>query len=206
MSARWVSMNPSLRLTSETKSFAESLLFQLQNLRSKCNNSPNFQIDALGYASEVNTALGLQEPDPDLGDSQWLEERRAQQRHSIIPVTGRRSHYMNSGSSGGVGQHSPQNHAYTPQGTHPGSPDAARRGGGHPPTVQFDVNTSFAALPVQRPQAAPDTSFNGLFPPPQPTLPLGGNLDNFASLSNVLLDPQYVDMDRVISFQDTFIQ
>lgn len=48
--------------------------------------------------------------------------------------------------------------------------------------------------------------FNDLFPPNHPAPHLTDNLDSFAQLSHVLLDPQYMDMDRIISFQDSFMR
>lgn len=51
-----------------------------------------------------------------------------------------------------------------------------------------------------------DLTFNELFPSTDAAPPLGDNVDGFAPLSNFLLDPQYVDMDRIISFQDSFMR
>lgn len=45
-----------------------------------------------------------------------------------------------------------------------------------------------------------------LFPASHPTPHLADNLDSFAQLSNFLSDPQYMDMDRIISFQDSFMR
>ena len=53
--------------------------------------------------------------------------------------------------------------------------------------------------------AGADVVLNNLFPTADPTPHLGENLDGFAPLSNFLLDPQYMDMDRIISFQDSFM-
>jgi hypothetical protein len=51
-----------------------------------------------------------------------------------------------------------------------------------------------------------DITLDGLFPPTDLTPSSGDSLDGFAPLSNFLLDPQYVDLDRIISFQDSFRQ
>jgi hypothetical protein len=51
-----------------------------------------------------------------------------------------------------------------------------------------------------------DLALDGLFPSTDLTPSSGDSLDGFAPLSNFLLDPQYVDMDRIISFQDSFRQ
>ncbi|CAL5866970.1 uncharacterized protein PFLUO_LOCUS1182 [Penicillium psychrofluorescens] len=107
MSARWESMSPGLKLSSETKNFAEGLLFQLQNLQENAASAP-LTTDPLEYFTEVNLALGMRPPTVNPGESQWLQERRAQQRHSIIPVNGRGSHYINnSGLRPAADQRSP---------------------------------------------------------------------------------------------------
>lgn len=88
-------MSPGLKLNAGSTNFSEGLLLQLQNLQERCR-SPSFNIAALGYVAEVNSALGIQAPVSSPGESQWIEERRAQQRHSIIPVTERQSHYIST--------------------------------------------------------------------------------------------------------------
>ncbi|KAJ5377850.1 uncharacterized protein N7496_005259 [Penicillium cataractarum] len=95
MSDRWISMNPGLKLNAGSTNFSEGLLSQLQNLQEKCR-FPSFNVAASGYVAEVNFALGIQAPVSSPGESQWIEERRAQQRHSIIPVTEKQSHYIST--------------------------------------------------------------------------------------------------------------
>jgi hypothetical protein len=95
MSDRWVSMNPNLKLKSETRNFAEGLLLQLRAVQEKIG-SFSFDIAACDYVAEVNSALGMEAPAINTGQSQWIQERRAQQRHSIIPVNARQSHYIDA--------------------------------------------------------------------------------------------------------------
>jgi hypothetical protein len=95
ISDRWVSINPNLKLRSEARNFAEGLLFQLRTVQEKVG-SLSFDIAACDYISEVNSALGMEAPATNTGQSQWIQERRAQQRHSIIPVNARQSHYIDT--------------------------------------------------------------------------------------------------------------
>jgi hypothetical protein len=44
-----------------------------------------------------------------------------------------------------------------------------------------------------------------LFPAHRQMQPLAGGIDGFAPLYTFLSDPQYIDMDRIISFQDSFV-
>lgn len=112
MSSRWVSMNPSLKLNSEAMDFAQGLSSQLQTLQGTMD-SPSFNITASDYVTEVNRALGVQPPATSPGESQWLAERRAQQRHSIIPVGARQSHYLDTnGLRTGSDHQSPFSHTY----------------------------------------------------------------------------------------------
>jgi hypothetical protein len=88
-------MNPNLKLKSEAKNFAEGLLLQLRRVQEKIRSS-SFDTAACDYVAEVNLALGMEAPATNTGQSQWIQERRAQQRHSIIPVDGRQSHYIDT--------------------------------------------------------------------------------------------------------------
>lgn len=93
MSDRWNSMNIALKLHPDAKDFAKCLLQQLHNLQ-ESTSATSFSASALQYIPEVNDALGIETPISSPETSQWLEERRAQQRHSIIPVGMRQSHYI----------------------------------------------------------------------------------------------------------------
>ncbi|KAB8276487.1 hypothetical protein BDV30DRAFT_246376 [Aspergillus minisclerotigenes] len=217
MSSRWVSSNPNLRLAQGNDNFANALLSQLQRLQERCKYIEPSELDALGYAVEVSFALGIRSPPASLGESQWVRERRAQQRHSIIPVNGQRSHYMNSSPSvQRPNQRSVHGHAYaaqqdvapsvnaTPPGPQVESADAVRNmslwNGNHTPS-QERMGT-FRTGGVYSTRTGPQAPMDGLFPAAA-TSPFDGS-DSFAALSNFLLDPQYLDMDRIISFQDSF--
>ncbi|QMW26525.1 hypothetical protein G4B84_001770 [Aspergillus flavus NRRL3357] len=217
MSARWVSSNPNLRLAQGNDNFANALLSQLQRLQERCKYIEPSELDALGYAVEVSLALGIRRPPDSLGESQWVRERRAQQRHSIIPVNGQRSHYMNSSPSvQRSNQRSIHGHAYaaqqdvapsvnaTPPGPQVESVEAVRNmslwNGNHTPS-QERMGT-FRTEGVYSTRTGPQAPMDGLFPAAAPS-PFDGS-DSFAALSNFLLDPQYLDMDRIISFQDSF--
>ncbi|GMF70080.1 unnamed protein product [Aspergillus oryzae] len=217
MSARWVSSNPNLRLAQGNDNFANALLSQLQRLQERCKYIEPSELDALGYAVEVSFALGIRRPPDSLGESQWVRERRAQQRHSIIPVNGQRSHYMNSSPSvQRSNQRSIHGHAYaaqqdvapsvnaTPPGPQVESVEAVRNmslwNGNHTPS-QERMGT-FRTEGVYSTRTGPQAPMDGLFPAAA-TSPFDGS-DSFAALSNFLLDPQYLDMDRIISFQDSF--
>lgn len=53
----------------------------------------------------------------------------------------------------------------------------------------------------------PTLQANGAFPSNHTTPSMEDSLDEFTQLSaNFLLDPQYCDMDRIISFQDSFMR
>ncbi|KAB8230281.1 transcription factor domain-containing protein [Aspergillus alliaceus] len=204
MSARWVSSNPSLKLESGTDNFAEALLAQLQSLQDLCKHTQPFELNALGYAREVCFALGLRSPPATLGESQWLRERRAQQRHSIIPVNGTRSHYMNSSPSAQTSnQNNVGNHTFGSQQGASSPIRSARHWNGNPALDQSGV-APLRTAHVYRTEAGPHTALDDLFPPAHVTSPLGDGSESFAALSNFLLDPQYLDMDRIISFQDSF--
>ncbi|KAE8392540.1 fungal-specific transcription factor domain-containing protein [Aspergillus alliaceus] len=204
MSARWVSSNPSLKLESGTDNFAEALLAQLQSLQDLCKHTQPFELNALGYAREVCFALGLRSPPATLGESQWLRERRAQQRHSIIPVNGTRSHYMNSSPSAQTSnQNNVGNHTFGSQQGASSPTRSARHWNGNPALDQSGV-APLRTAHVYRTEAGPHTALDDLFPPAHATSPLGDGSESFAALSNFLLDPQYLDMDRIISFQDSF--
>ncbi|KAF5864612.1 hypothetical protein ETB97_007170 [Aspergillus alliaceus] len=204
MSARWVSSNPSLKLESGTDNFAEALLAQLQSLQDLCKHTQPFELNALGYAREVCFALGLRSPPATLGESQWLRERRAQQRHSIIPVNGTRSHYMNSSPSAQTSnQNNVGNHTFGSQQGASSPTRSARHWNGNPALDQSGV-APLRTAHVYRTEAGPHTALDDLFPPAHVTSPLGDGSESFAALSNFLLDPQYLDMDRIISFQDSF--
>lgn len=99
MSDRWVSMNPSLKMSAGTRNFAEGLLTQLRAVQEKVG-SFSFDIAASDYITEVNSALGMKAPAAKPGESQWLQECRAQQRHSIIPVNARQSNYIDASRLG----------------------------------------------------------------------------------------------------------
>ncbi|KAE8382655.1 fungal-specific transcription factor domain-containing protein [Aspergillus bertholletiae] len=218
MAARWVSSNSSLRLVQGNDSFANSLLSQLQKLQERCKYIEPFELDALGYAIEVSFALGIRSPPASSGESQWVRERRAQQRHSIIPVNSQRSHYMNSSPSAQRSdQRTAHDHTYASQrGVTPSvnatpsssqaEPHAAIRDAsqwnGNETSGQQRMST-LRAGGVYPTQAGPQPRMDGLFPPAAATSPLDGS-DSFAALSNFILDPQYLDMDRIISFQDSF--
>jgi hypothetical protein len=90
MSDRWTSMNPELKMDDNIRNFAGGLLDQLQ-VSQEISGPLSFD-----YITEVNRALGVELPARSPDNSQWIEERRAQQRHSIIPVTGNRSHYISN--------------------------------------------------------------------------------------------------------------
>ncbi|KAJ6003098.1 hypothetical protein N7451_005645 [Penicillium sp. IBT 35674x] len=90
MSDRWTSMNPELIMDDNIKNFAGDLLEQLQ-VSQEASAPLSFD-----YITEVNRALGVERPARSPDNSQWIEERRAQQRHSIIPVTGNRPHYISN--------------------------------------------------------------------------------------------------------------
>lgn len=90
MSDRWTSMNPELKMDDDIKNFAGDLLEQLQ-VSQEASGPLSFD-----YITEVNRALGVERPARSPDNSQWIEERRAQQRHSIIPVTGNRPHYISN--------------------------------------------------------------------------------------------------------------
>lgn len=101
-------MNPTLKLQTDREDLAQGLFLQLQALQEKCKSLSTTGIDALGYAAEIHCALGVHVPPASVGKSQWLEERRSHQRHNIVPVNGRRSHYISVGYLGhGSDQHSP---------------------------------------------------------------------------------------------------
>lgn len=195
MSDRWISMNPTLKLRSDAKDFAKGLLLQLQRLQESIA-SPNFFLSALEYITEVNYALGIQAPVPTPENSQWLEERRAQQRHSIIPVSTRQSHYI---SSNGLRRGSDrQNDLATT--LHTPSSEASLAG-----QAQSDFLLR-ARPPGGQAYFLPTSQTNDVLSSNYETSPMEDNIDEFAQLSaNFLLDPQYCDMDRIISFQDTFI-
>ncbi|KAE8330226.1 fungal-specific transcription factor domain-containing protein [Aspergillus sergii] len=217
MSARWVSSNPNLRLAQGNDNFANALLSQLQRLQERCKYIEPSELDALGYSVEVNFALGISSPPASLGESQWVRERRAQQRHSIIPVNGQRSHYMNSSPSvQRPNQRSAHGHAYaaqqdvapsvnaTPSGPQVESTEAVRNmslWNGNQTPSQERMST-FRTGGVYSTRTGPQAPMDGLFPAAA-TSPFDGS-DSFAALSNFLLDPQYLDMDRIISFQDSF--
>ncbi|KAE8347213.1 hypothetical protein BDV24DRAFT_173121 [Aspergillus arachidicola] len=217
MSARWVSSNPNLRLAQGNDNFANALLSQLQRLQERCKYIETSELDALGYAVEVSFALGIRSPPASLGESQWVRERRAQQRHSIIPVNGQRSHYMNSSPSvQRPNQRSVHGHAYaaqqdvapsvnaTPSGPQVESAEAVRNmslWNGNQTPSQERMST-FRTGGVYSTRTGPQAPMDGLFPAAA-TSPFDGS-DSFAALSNFLLDPQYLDMDRIISFQDSF--
>ncbi|OQE10760.1 hypothetical protein PENVUL_c003G07340 [Penicillium vulpinum] len=110
MSTRWVSTNPSLKLSSETRNFAEGLSIQLQTLQGMMG-STSFSITASDYIDEVNYALGAQPPTASPADSQWIREHRARQRHSIIPVGARQSRYTDNNRRTGSDHQSPFSHA-----------------------------------------------------------------------------------------------
>ncbi|KAE8136436.1 fungal-specific transcription factor domain-containing protein [Aspergillus pseudotamarii] len=216
MSARWVSSNPNLRLTQGNDNFANALLSQLQRLQERCKYIDPFELDALGYAVEVSFALGIRSPPTNSGESQWVRERRAQQRHSIIPVNGQRSHYMTSTPSAHRSsqstvhdQASHQNVTSSVNATPPSpqvAPGPAMRetsqwNRNHIPTQQHMGTVHAGSVyPTQTGSQAP---LDGLFPSVGEASPLDGS-DSFVALSNFLLDPQYLDMDRIISFQDSF--
>ncbi|OGM50920.1 hypothetical protein ABOM_000712 [Aspergillus bombycis] len=216
MSARWVSSNPSLRLTPQTDNLASGLLSQLQKLQERCKYVEPFELDALGYAIEVSFALGIRSPPASIGESQWVKERRAQQRHSIIPVNGQRSHYMNGSPSAQrpdhCSVHDPASQSTgapsantTPSGPQVVSGATMRDMGqwnGYQTSNQQGISTA-RARNVYTPQTGPHASMDGIFPSAGAASPLDGS-DSFAALSNFLLDPQYLDMDRIISFQDSF--
>ncbi|KAB8255029.1 fungal-specific transcription factor domain-containing protein [Aspergillus pseudonomiae] len=213
MSARWVSSNPNLRLTLKTDNFASGLLSQLQKLQERCKYVEPFELDALGYAIEVSFALGIRSPPASLGESQWIRERRAQQRHSIIPVNGQRSHYMNSSPCAHRSdQCSDHDHAsqpvvapsvnVTPSGPQVAS-DATIRDMGQWNGNQISNQQRMDTLRTRDAYATQTGPVDGLFPSASAASPLDGS-DSFAALSNFLLDPQYLDMDRIISFQDSF--
>ncbi|KAJ5303076.1 hypothetical protein N7476_009875 [Penicillium atrosanguineum] len=112
MSSRWVSMNPSLKLTSNATDFSQGLSSQLHTLQ-RMIGSPSFNVTASDYVAEVNHALGVKLPAVSPGESQWLAERRTQQRHSIIPVGARHSHYLDTnGLRTGSDHQSPFSHTY----------------------------------------------------------------------------------------------
>lgn len=92
-------MNPELKMSDIIKNFAGGLLDQLQ-ISQEASVAPSFD-----YITEVNHALGVELPARSPDNSQWIEERRAQQRHSIIPVTGNRSHYINNDRGIGGSSH-----------------------------------------------------------------------------------------------------
>ncbi|KNG89013.1 hypothetical protein ANOM_002401 [Aspergillus nomiae NRRL 13137] len=213
MSARWVSSNPNLRLTLKTDNFASGLLSQLQKLQERCKYVEPFELDALGYAIEVSFALGIRSPPASLGESQWVRERRAQQRHSIIPVNGQRSHYMNSSPCAHRSdQCSDHDHAsqpvvapsvnVTPSGP-PVASDATIRDMGQWNGNQISNQQRMNTLRARDAYPSQTGPMDGLFPSASAASPLDGS-DSFAALSNFLLDPQYLDMDRIISFQDSF--
>lgn len=56
-----------------------------------------------------------------------------------------------------------------------------------------------------QPQTQTEPANNGLFPSDQSIPPLDDGSVSFTELSNFLLDTQYVQMDRIISFQDSFM-
>lgn len=117
MSARWVSAHPHLRLKAGTDNFVENLVSSLQSLQESCRHSRAFAAGALGYAAEVNSALGTEEAPPSLDeDSQWLREQGPRKRLHIIAVNGKEPHRANSNSpAGSAGQYSLLNHTYGSQ-------------------------------------------------------------------------------------------
>ncbi|KAJ5748322.1 uncharacterized protein N7511_010018 [Penicillium nucicola] len=202
MSDRWVSMNPNLKLRSETRNFAEGLILQLRTVAEKIG-SFSFDIAASDYIAEVNSALGMEAPATNTGQSQWIQERRAQQRHSIIPVNARQSHYMDTNRLlRGADQQSPLDPIVAPP-LRPVQSDGIQPGNFR--SMQpIEVNPSRSQF--EPPNQDRDIALDGLFPPTDLTPSSGDGLDGFAPLSNFLLDPQFVDMDRIISFQDSFRQ
>lgn len=213
MSLRWVSVNPRLKLNSETRNFAEGLQTQLQTLQARSETLST--MTASDYVAEVNCALGRPPPVASPAESQWIEERRAQQRHSIIPISARRSHYIDSNGLGG----STPSHTYacpsscscnlltcfirlhTPSSS---SLQNERTRSERHSSIQSGTALRYA-VPTFQSSVRGDASLNDLLPPTHPAAPLQDGFDQFAPLSNALLDPQYVDMDRIISFQDSFM-
>jgi hypothetical protein len=215
-------MNPSLKLNSVATDFSQGLSSQLHTLQGVLG-SPSFDVTASDYVAEVSRALGVQPPATSSGESQWIAERRAQQRHSIIPVGAKQSHYLDTnGLRTGSDHQSPFSHTYvlrsvlmsitnlilsrmqTPStgSMHNGNSRIEDRASVPPGVVQPHP---VLAPQAQNIQSRGDLAFNGFFTPNNAAQPLGENVDGFAPLSTFLLDPQYMEMDRIISFQDSFM-
>ncbi|KAJ5125795.1 hypothetical protein N7448_005109 [Penicillium atrosanguineum] len=181
MSSRWVSMNPSLKLTSNATDFSQGLSSQLHTLQ-RMIGSPSFNVTASDYVAEVNHALGVKLPAVSPGESQWLAERRTQQRHSIIPVGARHSHYLDTnGLRTGSDHQSPFSH--TMQTPSSGSMHSGRTTNEDHASVPTSTGQSRHALAPQAQHAQPggDLTFNEIFTSNNATQPLGDNLDGISS-------------------------
>lgn len=223
MSSRWVSMNPSLKLNSHVTDFSQGLSSQLHTLQGMLG-SPSFAVTASDYVAEVNRALGVQPPAMSPGESQWIAERRAQQRHSIIPVGAKQSHYLDTnGLRTGSDHQSPFSHTYVSHSifmsitnwrlSRMQTPSTGSMHNGRPiiedrASVPLGVVQPRHTLVPQAQNIQPrsELALNEFFTSNNSAQPLGENLDGFAPLSTFLLDPQYMDMDRIISFQDSFMR
>ncbi|KAK2808450.1 hypothetical protein FQN50_004658 [Emmonsiellopsis sp. PD_5] len=210
MSARWHGALSQQDIPSQRTDQAMKYCQQLRDLYKKCTDDPGFRLDVLGYSSEIGLS-DSSSTDTVKDDRMNREPAQSQNDTQTYPHNSRPEAAPISPGS----QSSPSLSSLPATGSASitAHPPTLPLGNGthHPNKLNSGISTlqhktSSISPPQARDLAYPRLSTTTQFPPryqhQPPDLPTNKE-DELSLISHVLLGQQFLEMDRVISFDDT---